>query len=118
LLELVEDTRHTILIASHNLSDLERFADHVAIINNGLILHSGAMDAVIEPFCLADFTLAADTRLPSGGGVTLIDRRGERVRALVDRNLGGLERIAAAGARDLSQTTVNLEELFVTLLKK
>ena len=65
VLELVEDADHTILISSHNLSDLERFADHVAIINDGLILHAGPMDQVIEPFCIADFSLS-ESQPPAG----------------------------------------------------
>lgn len=118
LLELVEDAGHTILISSHNLSDLERFADHVAIINDGLILHAGPMNEVIEPFCIADFTLAESAPLSNGSGITLIRRQANRVRALVDRKLGGLEKLAAAGARDVTHNTVNLEELFISLLKK
>lgn len=118
LLELVEDADHTILISSHNLSDLERFADHVAIINDGLILHAGPMDKVIEPFCIADFTLAQDKPLASGKGVTVIKRQGNRGRALVDRKLDGMEKLTAAGARDVTHSTVNLEELFISLLSK
>jgi ABC-2 type transport system ATP-binding protein len=118
LLEMVEDAGHTVLISSHNLTDLERFADHVAIINDGKILHAGPMDDVIEPFCLADFTLAAHLSLANAHGITVIGRQNTRVRALVDRNLGGLEKLAAAGARDLTHSTVNLEELFISLLSK
>ncbi len=118
LLELVEDAGHTILISSHNLSDLERFADHVAIINAGKILHSGPMDQVIEPFCIADFTLEQDQSLASEEGVTVIKRHGNRVRALVDGKLGGMEKITASGARDVSHSSVNLEELFISLLSK
>jgi len=117
LLELVNDSGHTILISSHNLSDLERFADHVAIINEGQILHAGPMNEVVEPFCIADFTLAGSAELPSGG-ITVIQRQGNRVRALVDRKLGGLEKLTAAGARELTHNSVTLEELFVSLLKK
>ena len=118
LLELVEDSGRTIMISSHNLNDLERFADHVGIINDGLLLHAGPMDSVLDPFCLADFTLSADARIESGAGVTLIHREGDRVRALVDRKAGGVERLEREGARELSHTTVNLEELFISLLKK
>jgi ABC-2 type transport system ATP-binding protein len=118
LLELVEDTDRTVLISSHNLNDLERFADHVAIINNGLLLHSGPMDTVIDPFCIADFTLPAGALFESSAAIKLIRRDGERVRALVDRKAGGLEKLAGAGVRDLDQSTVNLEELFISLLKK
>ena len=118
LLELVEDTEKTILISSHNLSDLERFADHIAIINDGLLLHSGPMDKVIDPFQIVNFTLPATTLLESGNGVTLISRQGDQTRALIDQTADGLAKIKAAGARDLHQSTVNLEELFISLLKK
>ena len=118
LLDLVGDAAHTVLISSHNLTDLERFADHVAIINDGRILHAGPMDEVIEPFCIADFTLAAHQPLANAHGITVIGRQGARVRALVDRKLDGLEKLAAAGAREVTHSTVNLEELFISLLSK
>jgi hypothetical protein len=73
---------------------------------------------VVEPFCIADFTLAANVPLFSGTGVTLITRQGSRVRALVDRKHDGMERLTAAGARDVTHSTVNLEELFISLLSK
>ena len=117
LLDLVKDTDRTILISSHNLNDLERFADHVAIINNGQLLHSGSMDAVIDPFCIADFTHSNGSQLGSSG-IKLIHRDGNRIRALIDRNAGGLEELEKLGVSDVSHTTVNLEELFVSLLKK
>ena len=118
LLDLVKDTEKTILISSHNLSDLERFADHIAIINNGLLIHAGPMDQVVDPFSLVDFELPETVALPSGDGVTVIHREGDQIRALVDRDAGGIERIERAGARELNHSTVTLEELFVSLLKK
>ena len=118
LLELVEDTEKTILISSHNLSDLERFADHVAIINDGTLLHSGPMDKVIDPFSIVDFTLPSTTALPSGKGLTLISRQGDQARALIDRQSDGITQLEAAGATNLHQSTVTLEELFISLLKK
>lgn len=53
---------------------LERFADHVAIINQGKILHAGPMDKVIEPFCIVDFTLPTSHPLSNQEGITLIQR--------------------------------------------
>ena len=117
LLELMEDKENTILISSHNLSDLERFADHIGIINNGQLLHAGPMDKIVDPFCIVDFTLPVTEPFPSDVGVKLIHREGGRARALVDRGAGGIEKIECAGAQDLSQSTVTLEELFVSLLK-
>lgn len=118
LLELVKDANRTILISSHNLNDLERFADHIAIINNGLLLHAGPVDSVIDPFYIADFTLPINAHIESHDGIKVIHREGERVRALIDRNANGIEQLECKGARELNQTTVNLEELFISLLKK
>lgn len=118
LLDLVKDTEKTILISSHNLNDLERFADHIAIINEGLLLHSGPMDQVVDPFSLVDFTLPATVPLSSGDGITIIHREGERVRALIDRAAGGVESIERVGAQEVHHSSVTLEELFVSLLKK
>jgi ABC-2 type transport system ATP-binding protein len=118
LLELVEDAKHTILISSHNLSDLERFADHIAIINDGKILHAGPMDEIIDPFCIVDFSLPTSHPLSSQAGITLIQRQGTRVRVLLDRKLHDLEKLDALGACDVSHSTVNLEELFISLLNK
>lgn len=118
LLEIVRDTRRTILISSHNLGDLERFADHVAIIDRGQILHAGPLDTVTGQFCLADFELPDGKNPAEIPGVRPLRREGSRIRALIDRDRGGLENLAAAGARDLAHTTVDLEELFISLLKK
>ena len=118
LLDLVKDTEKTILISSHNLNDLERFADHIAIINDGVLLHSGPMDQVVDPFSLVDFTLPAAVPLASGDGITIIRREGDRVRALVDGATGATGRIERAGAQEVTHSSVTLEELFVSLLKK
>jgi ABC-2 type transport system ATP-binding protein len=118
LLEIVRDTRRTILISSHNLSDLERFADHVAIIDRGRILHAGPLDTVTGQFCLADFELPAGKNPAEIPGVRPLRREGKRIRALIDLDGDGLENLIAAGARDLTHTTVDLEELFISLLKK
>ena len=48
----------------------------------------------------------------------MIARQGARARVLVDRKFAGMEKLAAAGARDVTHSTVNLEELFISLLSK
>ena len=55
LLNAVEDGERTVLISSHGLTDLERFADHVGMIKNGRLLLEGRMDAVVDRFRLAEF---------------------------------------------------------------
>src|SRR5258708_26231195 len=48
LLKAVEDGQRTVLISSHNLSDLERFADHIGLLKNGKLLLEGRTDEVVE----------------------------------------------------------------------
>jgi len=118
LLEIVKDTRRTVLVSSHNLADLERFADHVAILNKGKLLHTGPMDRVIEKFRVADLTLPGGGNPAEIPGVTVIQRQGDRVRILIDLDAGGMEQLRALGSGDLMPMTVDLEELFISLLKK
>lgn len=51
-------------------------------------------------------------------GVRALHREGKRIRALIDLDRNGLENLAAAGALDLTHSIVDLEELFISLLKK
>ena len=44
LLKFMNGEGRTILISSHQLTDLERFADHAAIVNQGRLLACGRMD--------------------------------------------------------------------------
>ena len=118
LLELVEDPNKTIFMSSHNLTDLERFADHVAIIDRGQILEAGRIDQVIDRFTIVDFSLASDAELDDLHGVTILSRQGEQVRAVVNLSAGGIDRIEEAGARDLHRSPVTLEELLVAILKE
>ena len=62
LLALVQDSDRTIMISSHSLADVERFADQLGIIKDGVMLHEGPTSDIVERHCLVDFTLL------SGGG--------------------------------------------------
>ena len=76
------------------------------------------MDEVVEPFRLADLTLAESSPIPDAGGLTLLHRQGDRARVLIDREGSALDHLRDAGATDISESRVNLEELFLSLLKK
>ena len=55
LLKAVEDGERTVLISSHGLSDIERFADHVGMIKNGKLLLEGRTDEIVDRYRLAEF---------------------------------------------------------------
>ena len=50
LLKAVEDGERTVLISSHGLSDIERFADHIGMIKNGKLLLEGRTDEIVDRF--------------------------------------------------------------------
>ena len=60
MLAAVQDEERTVLISSHGLTDIERFADHLGMIKNGRLLFEGATSDVISRFRIVDF-VAADT---------------------------------------------------------
>ncbi len=118
LLSLVQDSERTILISSHSLSDVERFADHLGIIRNGLMLHEGAMNSIVDRYCLVDFEAGEIARqLEVEKSIHVVDNKGGRIRVLVDREKGGIEFLKAKGLSNISQSPVTLEDLFVSLLK-
>src|SRR5580658_9113159 len=55
LLKAVEDGERTVLISSHGLSDIERFADHIGMIKDGKLLLEGRTDEIVDRFRLAEF---------------------------------------------------------------
>jgi ABC-2 type transport system ATP-binding protein len=116
LLKFMAGEGRTILISSHQLTDLERFADHAAILNQGKLLTSGRMDELVDRYRQFDARILRDTplRVP---GVSIIDRRGDRVRLLVDGNLVAADALQMPQIEVLAQVPLTLEDLFLALIK-
>ncbi|MDE0678781.1 MAG: ABC transporter ATP-binding protein [Gammaproteobacteria bacterium] len=112
LLALMGDEEHTVLISSHNLTDLERFTDHIGIINNGKLLLEGATDHLLEKHRQVSFTLAGEPP----AGARLVKRDGDEVSALTDSADEYVEALAGCGAIGVTVQPVTLEELFVGLV--
>ena len=112
LLALMGDEDHTVLISSHNLTDLERFTDHIGIINEGKLLLEGATDYLLESHRQISFTLAGE---PPAGALR-VARDGDEVRVLTDSAEEYVEALNGCGALGLTMQPVTLEELFVGLV--
>ena len=54
LLSAVQNEDRAVLISSHAITDLERFADHVGLIKNGRMVVEGATDEVVERYRVVD----------------------------------------------------------------
>ena len=118
LLAAVQDEERTVLISSHSLSDLERFADHVGMIKEGKLLLEGPMNDVVERFQLVDFIADDEREFVSTPGIFVRKHERNRWQALVDTRRNSLEAIGARGARQISTSPVTLEEVFVTLARE
>ena len=117
LLDLVKNGESSILISSHQLADVERFADRIGIIRDGMMLHEGPTSDIVDRYRMMDFTLAGDGEFLAPEGATLIRQEGRQVRVLVDRQSNAAEQLQQLGADGRSDTPVTLEDLFVSLLK-
>jgi ABC-2 type transport system ATP-binding protein len=119
LLKAVEDGRRTVMISSHNLSDLERFADHVGLLKNGRLLLEGRTDQVVERYRLAEFFTNNGTTLESPPeGLLILKWNENRWRALLDQRSDAQLWLERQGVHDLSLTRLTLEDLFVALFQE
>jgi len=98
------------------LTDLERFADHVAIINQGKLLASGRMDQLVERYEQVDAQIGRETALAMAG-INVIAREGNRVRLLIDRHSMPADGFAQLEIKDAQEVPLTLEELFLTLIR-
>jgi ABC-2 type transport system ATP-binding protein len=118
LLKAVESGERTVLISSHGLSDLERFADHIGMIKQGKLLLEGRTDEIVDRFRLADFFSVNGTAFHNRPGLTILNHTENRWRALLDQNSDAANWLQTQGATQLSLTRLTLEDLFVALVKE
>ncbi|HEY3800531.1 MAG TPA: ABC transporter ATP-binding protein [Caulobacteraceae bacterium] len=116
ILDFMKREGRTVVISSHQLADLERLADHVAILNHGKLLTSGRMDELVERYEQIDGRLTNGRSLPALDGVRVLARDGDRVRALLDRKFADETELAACPFEVLARTPLTLEDLFVALV--
>ena len=114
LLAAIEDGTRSVLISTHNLADVERFADHIGLIKEGSVLVEGACDQLLESHRHIDFNITG--QIPYGA--TLIEREDDRVRVISDSPDGYVETLRESGATQIRVQPLSLEELFVGLVGK
>jgi ABC-2 type transport system ATP-binding protein len=115
LLSAVRDEDRSVLISSHAITDLERFADHVGLIRNGRMIVEGVIDAVVERYRLVDIASHEAAGVEGQPGVLIQHRDRHRWRVLLDQRLTSLDQLRADGRTLLSDSSLSLEELVVAL---
>ena len=118
LLRAVQNEERTVLISSHSLSDLERFADHIGMIKDGKLLFEGPTSDVVERFQLVDFITDDERDFASAPGIFVRKHERNRWQAVVDTRQNSLEAIGAKGARQISTSPVTLEDVVVALSRE
>ena len=118
LLKAVEDGERTVLISSHGLSDIERFADHVGMIKNGKLLLEGRMDEIVDRFRMAEFFTDNGVEFQNCDGLIILKHNESRWHALLDQKSGIQDWLQSKGAKQISLTRLTLEDLFVALVKE
>ena len=115
IVRTVADEGRTVLFSSHLLDEVERVADHLAMVADGEVVLSGTLEAIKETHqrLLVRFEAALD-RPPALDGALSV--RGAKHEWTVIRNgdqAAVLQAIATMNAIVLEQATPTLEEIFV-----
>jgi ABC-2 type transport system ATP-binding protein len=117
LLKVVEDGQHTVLISSHGLTDIERFADHIGMIKEGKLLFEGQTDTIVERYRFVDFFMDKEIPIDNRQGLRILKHCDNRYHALLDEESFARDWLQKNGVRDLTATRLTLEDLFVALAK-
>ena len=118
LLDAVQDEERTVLISSHNLDDIERFADHVGMLAQGKLILEGPTTELVERFRMIDCTASNGGLTGEHPGLYPQRQKEQRHRILADLSQDPIERLKASGMTDIQTTPVSLEELFVALMRE
>lgn len=112
LVEHVDETGAAVLVASHDIGEIERLADRVAILNGGRIVAEGPVDRVcgrVRRWSAVATESFDPTALPSGFSVevrakrvlvTFVGEGAPDFDAVAARGLGAVESLPETGLRD------------------
>ncbi len=119
IIRTVAEEGRTILFSSHLLDEVERVADHVAMIHQGKMVMSAPLDEIKERHHRVTLRFAeAKTAPPDLPGALLWDGAGREWTAVCDGRLDELTQHAdAIGATIVEQGVPSLEEMFVARVK-
>jgi ABC-2 type transport system ATP-binding protein len=116
LLGFMQNEERTIVISSHQLVELERFADHVAILDVGQLVTCGSIPNLLERYVQIAAVVKAESFAPRAG-LQVLGREGNLVRVLLDRRTFEPRMLGALGLEVIGASALTLEELFVALIK-
>lgn len=117
MLKVIESEERTVLLSSHNLSEVERIADNLVFIQNGEITAEGDKHDLIERHARVTYTdpTAAD---PPAALVLARDGAAPRHRVETPDVAAFQAWLAQIGAADVEVHPMTLEDIFVATVRK
>lgn len=115
VIRTVADEGRTVVFSSHLLDEVERVADHVAMIHTGRIVLDAPLEELKQSHCCLTLRFdTAPTGAPRIAGVLFIEGSGREWTAVCNGRRAEIEAAAAqSGARVVAERVPTLEEIFV-----
>jgi ABC-2 type transport system ATP-binding protein len=115
IIRTIAEEGRTVLFSSHLLHEVERVADHVAMLQQGRVLFSGPLDDIKETHRRLTLRFAESrSQPPTLTGALAWEGAGYEWTALCRGRLSGIqEAVAATGARIVEERAPSLDEIFV-----
>jgi ABC-2 type transport system ATP-binding protein len=111
----------TVLVCSHDISELELLADNVGLIDHGRLRLSATMDEVRSRFHYVDATLPSGVTIAPDTEWLSLERAGNRARFVVDdntnRNLAGFLTTQLPPDTRIEIRGATLREVFIALAR-
>jgi ABC-2 type transport system ATP-binding protein len=106
----------TVFLSTHLLTDVEQIADHIAIVDRGRVVVSGALDDLRDAYRRIQCVFDGDAPAPAlrSPGVVRVQRRGRVLTIFSSANLERvLEEARALGPSSVEVLPVTLKEIFL-----
>ena len=115
LLRFVTDEQRTVLISSHQLSDLERFADHIGVLSQGRLICEGPTSELVSQHRLIEYSLNNGGHHPEIPGFHRRVTTSGFFQAVVDTRMHPEATLVARGLVVHSEIELPLEEIFIAM---
>ncbi|MCP3962196.1 MAG: ABC transporter ATP-binding protein [bacterium] len=120
-IRLLNESGTSILFSSHYMSDVERMADRVVMLEGGRVLIDSALDDLRESYSLALITAGPEVtreRLLGLAGCLAVRQRAGSLHAIFQLDPEEAREVldSALGIGDMRTTSIALEEMFIELL--
>ncbi len=108
----------TVVLSSHQIGQVERAADHIAVLRDGKVVLSGAVDDLKAGSKIVEGIFGAEAGTLNGlsgdARITRVERTGRIVRLTVQAGGDAIaQQLSAMGAQGVRVVDLNLEDIFL-----